>query len=198
MTKEEKRKHAEQVFFQQKGDQPWSDLPYWNGSIDWKGCGLCSLTMAIDIVTGRDLTPADVYRMRQEAGIDQLHTVTRDGTSVCGGDAQEQFNEVYARLFGIRSQGIERSVEAFRDALAEDAAIWASSRWTFFYSNTRLVRYADIGHVVCVWKYEDGCFFVKDPSLSRAESNNVRYTEEQMREWLAARSFQQYKITAIR
>lgn len=193
-------KHAESVFFRQRGadGKDWKDLPYWDGHVDFKGCGLCSFAMGVDIVTGRDLTPRDIYWMRNAAGIDQLHTVTKDGRSCCGGDAQEQFNAIYGKLFGIKCREIPRSSVAFRDVLeGRNAVIWASSNNTEFHLKRGWSRYAEIGHVVLIWKYEDGIFYIKDPSMPPEEANNVPYTEEQMQVWLDARTFQQIEITSL-
>lgn len=204
MGKKFDKKRAADIYFCQRHGAPWESYPYWDGCMDYNACGLVSLTMAIDILTGQELTPADVYKIRAVAGIDQLHMVTKDGKHVCGGDAQPQFNPVYEKLFGIRSEPLERSTDAFREVLKSgDRVIWASSRNTDFYSNDRSVRNSHTGHVLCFWDwYADSDsgeerFIAKDPGEGREMCNNVYYTVPQLEKWLAANPWQQYAIRAV-
>lgn len=195
------KKHAEDVFFCQTDmSQEWVHAPYWEGIIRNEGCGMISLTACINVLTGKDYHPLDIYRMRDEAGIDQSTVVTKDGKSVCGGDAQFQFNEVNGRLFGIKSLPLERSVEAFEEALGRDnTVIWASSRNVPFHDKTgeEYHRKPGEGHVIMFWKYEDGIFYAKDCHYLKELGNNVPYTEEEMADWLSGGTYQQFAITLV-
>lgn len=195
MSRNELERRGENLFFSQRHGAPWESLPYWEGAVDYNGCGLVAMTMCIDILTGRELTPEDVYRMRDSAGIDQRRVCDREATSICGGDAQLRFNEMNRRLFGIESRPLERSAEAFRTALSgENTVIWASSRQTGFYDirgNKRKVR---TGHVLCFWKYDRGVFYAKDPGLTKELGNNVPYDTERLCRWLDAWDYQQFEI----
>ena len=163
--------------------------------IDYRACGLVSMTHCIDVLTGKDLTPADVYHMRAAYGVDQSRVASKDGTGICGGDAQFQFNEMNRKLFGVESRPLERTVAALREALMqEDTVIWASSRNTDFYSMDGSVRTSRNGHVMCFWKYENGVFFAKDPGLTKEQGNNVPYDEERMGKWLGGWTYQQVII----
>lgn len=187
--------NCEDVFFSQRYGAPWEKLPYWEGSVDFNGCGLVSLTMCINLLTGRDFTPEQVYNMRSNAGIDQSKVASKDGKSICGGDVQFQFNPVNRKLFGIESCPLERTVDAFKKALAkEDTVIWASSRNTDFYDRDGNPRWIYNGHVLCIWKYEDGNFIVKDPGLPKELGNNVLYSEEVMKRWLLGWEYQQFEV----
>lgn len=100
----------------------WSRLPYWWQDVELSGCGLCSATVCIDLLTNRDLTPRDVLARYREDGMDGA------GASKVGGrNMSVLLNEYNARAFGIRSFPIERSVGAFRQALGQGDVIWASS-----------------------------------------------------------------------
>ena len=114
---------------------------------------------------------------------------------MCGGDVQFQFNPVNRKLFGIESCPLERTVDAFKKALAKgDTVIWASSRNTDFYDREGNPRWIYNGHVLCIWKYEDGNFIVKDPGLPKELGNNVLYSEEVMKRWLLGWEYQQFEV----
>lgn len=195
MVRPELERHAEELFFSQRNGEPWEHLPYWDAMIDYRACGLVSMTHCIDVLTGKDLTPADVYHMRAAYGVDQSRVASKDGTGICGGDAQFQFNEMNRKLFGVESRPLERTVSALREALMqEDTVIWASSRNTDFYSMDGSVRTSRNGHVMCFWKYENGVFFAKDSGLTKEQGNNVPYDEERMGKWLGGWTYQQFII----
>lgn len=199
---------ARRLFFPQayadgEGAQ-WSRLPYWWQDVELSGCGLCSATMCIDLLTNRDLTPRDVLARYREDGMDGA------GASKVGGrNMSVLLNEYNARAFGIRSFPIERSVGAFRQALAQGDVIWASSSdrqgthpWHYADGSMQPLDPCGIqhphGHIVCVWAYEDGAFLVKDPLGPSHLCNNVNYTDDQMERWLAGNDHQQYRVSAVR
>ena len=194
--------HAEKVFFsQQNENDEWTHMPYWEGDVRWNGCGMIALTMCVDMLTDKDLTPVDVMKIRADAGLDQSHVIEMGGKSVCGGDVHPQFNDINAELFGIKSLTMERTVDAFREMLARpDTVIWASTRGYDLHDTNgeKYHRAEDAGHVVAIWKYEDGIFYFKDCHYPTPElGNNVPYTEEELAEYLASWKYQHYGITLV-
>lgn len=192
---------AEQVHYSQVLDaDPWTDLPYWNSTVRYDGCGMVSLAMCIDLLTGKNLTPLEVYRMRNEAGLDQSRTADAAGTSVCGGDVTLKLNPVNRRLFQIESEPLQRDVRAFREVLQQEKVIWASSRNTPFYDVHGRIRdrRPELGHVIVFWKYDNGIFYAKDCAYGRDLGNNIPYTEEMLRVWLAANPFQQFTLRGVK
>ena len=192
-------KHSERaadIFFSQVVESdPWFYVPYWIKDFRHDGCGLISLVLCVDLLTGKELTPLDAYYIRQEAGLDQRNEANKEGTSVCGGDVTLRLNPVNRRLFGIESRPLERSVEAFREVLSrEGSVIWASSRNCDFIDNAGVRRFHRDGHVIMFWKYENGLYYAKDCGHRKEMGNNVPYTEEFLREWLAGTERQQFEI----
>lgn len=191
---------AESVFFSQNLPQDsWTELPYWMTTVGNDGCGMVSLAMCIDLLTDADLTPADVYRIREDAGLNQHRVADKEGTSVCGGDVTLKLNTVNRRLFGIESRPLERTCAAFKRVLTADEpmVIWASSRKIPFHDVNGAPRYrrSDQGHVIVFWKYENGIYYAKDCAYTKELGNNVPYSEEQLKDWLAANSYQQFAIS---
>ena len=188
---------AEQVHYSQVLDtDPWTDLPYWNSTVRYDGCGMVSLAMCVDLLTGRPLSPLDVYRMREAAGLDQSRTADAAGTSVCGGDVTLKLNPVNRRLFQIESEPLQRTVAAFREVLEQEKVIWASSRNTPFYDVDGRIRdrRPELGHVIVFWKYEDGMYYAKDCAYGCDLGNNIPYSENMLQTWLAANPFQQFAM----
>lgn len=189
------------VFFSQKAPAgPWTSQPYWDGTVEDQGCGMISLTMCINILKETDYTPSDIIDMRSHAGLDQHHVFNKETLSVCGGDVHPSLNEIYAELFGIKSQPLERTLDAFKDALAqENTVIWASSDGLVFQdvNGVPTDRKAYMGHVIVIWKYENGFFYVKDCHYQKDLGNNVPYSEEKMLAFINQRKYQQYAITTI-
>lgn len=186
---------AEQLHFSQVLDgDPWTDLPYWNSTVRYDGCGMVSLAMCVDLLTGRDLTPLDVYEIRKKAGLDQSRVADAEGKSVCGGDVTLKLNPVNSRLFQVESEPLQRTAEAFRRVLEQEKVIWASSRNTPFYDVYGRIRdrRPELGHVIVFWKYEDGMYYAKDCAYGRDLGNNIPYSEEMLQNWLAANPFQQF------
>lgn len=190
-------KQAENVFFSQE-DPRWAGLPYYFDDIGGSGCGLCAFTAAVNLLTGRNLSPLDVYRARQECGLDQRSDIS----GVCARDAHEALNDLNRRLFGVESEFLEdASIEGFRRALAGgDAVIWCSSRdtgepWIWSDGSKQEWQHPK-GHLVAVWKCEGGCFFLKDSSGPCCKGNNVCYTEEQFARWLVGVKENRYILRA--
>lgn len=179
----------------------WAELPYWQWDVEQSGCGLCSMTMCVDLLTGQELTPADVLALYQRDGMDKCARSLVGGRNLC-----PKLNEYNERTFGVRASDLERSVDAFAEALAQGDVIWASSAdrqgthpWHFADGTQQPLDETGMqhhhGHIVCIWRHEDGAFLVKDPIGPRRLCNNVRYTDEQMALWLAGNDHQQYRVT---
>lgn len=179
----------------------WAGLPYWQRDVDQSGCGLCSFAMCVDLLTDGSLTPADVLARYHADGMDNGKT-----SMVGGRNMNPGLNAYNERTFGVRSVPIRRSVDAFAQALAQGDVIWASSAdrqgthpWHFADGCPQPLDETGTqhhhGHIVCIWRHEDGVFLVKDPIGPRRLCNNVRYTDEQMALWLAGNDHQQYRVT---
>lgn len=191
--------HAEEVFCSQN-DPLWKDHAYWESNITDMGCGLCSLTTAINILTGTRLSPVDVYDIRTAWGFPQKKESPDD---VCARDAHEQFNPMLREAFGIESTFLEdKSLESFKQVLEEgDAVIWFSSRdWSepwVWADGTKCPNQYDMGHLVCAWKYEDGLFYIKDPNGTKQLGNNVTYNHEQFEQLLVGVLENRYVLRAV-
>ena len=170
-------------------------MPYWESDVRHNGCGLISLAMCIDLLTGRDLTPTDVYNIRKEAGLDQLNVANAEATSVCGGDVTLRLNDMNRKLFGIESRRMERTVEAFREVLERDSVIWASSRGCDFLNMLGDCWYKPDGHIIVFWRYEDGIFYAKDCDYNSSVGCDIPYTEVELQQWLDGYTRQQFEIT---
>lgn len=193
---------AERVFYSQADPaDEWYDLPYWGGKVPLEACGMVAYAMCVSMLSGKRVDPAEVYRKREAAGLDQMHQFEKGTASICGADAHPSLNDINTELFGTKSLLMERSVEAFKEMLSrEDTVIWCSTRG-YDLHNRQGVRYhrnPAMGHVITVWKYQDGYFYVKDCHYKDpAEGNNVRYSEDEMRDYLAAFNYQHFGITLV-
>jgi len=178
--------NAEDVFYSQK-DPLWCEHPYWEKSIGEMGCGLCSFTMAVDILTGARLNPVDVYEIRESWGLPQKVEGNGD---ICACDAHEEFNARFRESFGVESSFLaDKSMESFINVLeGGGSVIWFSSRnwgepWIWSDGSKCEDQYID-GHLVCAWKHEDGLFYIKDPNGPKELGNNVTYSHEQFEKLL--------------
>lgn len=190
---------AEDVFFSQN-DPAWAQHPYWESNITDMGCGLCSFTMAVDILTGARLNPVEVYDIRASWGLPQ----TQEGNGdICACDAHECFNPLFRKHLGIESSFLEdASLESFARELEKgDRVIWFSSRewgepWIWS-DGSKCENQYETGHLVCAWKHEDGIFYIKDPNGTREQGNNVRYNHEQFECLLVGVLENRYVLRAI-
>ena len=81
------------------------------------------------------------------------------------------------------------------------AVIWASSRdigqpWLNRDGSKQSWQHSG-GHFACIWKYEGGLFYMKDPSGPARRHNDVPYTHEQMEAWLVGAFENRYAIRAV-
>ena len=187
--------NAEEVFFEQS-DPRWGRLPYAGYTVSWAGCGLVAYTMCVDVVTGARLTPGEVYRMRKKWGVQQA----RPG-GIFAKDAYVEYAQMHRELFGVETEFLEdKSVENVARVLESGAVIWASSRdigspW-LNRDGTRQSWQHSSGHFACIWKYENGLFYLKDSSGPARKHNDVPYTWQQMQAWLVGAYENRYIIRA--
>ena len=169
-------------------DPRWAAHPYWDRTFADCACGLCSFTMAVNILTGARLNPVQTYELRAAWGLPQKQEGNGD---VCACDAHESFNPMLREVFGVESAFLEdKSLESFKRELEKgDRVIWFSSRnwgepWIWSDGSKCEDQY-DCGHLVCAWKYEDGKFIVKDPNGMAEKGNDVAYDHERFERLLA-------------
>lgn len=190
--------NVEDVFCSQN-DPEWAEHPYWEENFTKMACGLCSFTMAVNILTGSRYTPVEVYDIRKEWGLPQLEEGNGD---ICAADAHEEFNDLFREKFGVQSKFLEdKSIESFIKVLQEgDKVIWFSSRewgepWIWA-DGSKCENQYTTGHLICAWKYEDGCFVIKDPNGTKEQGNNVRYNHEQFEKLLVGVLENRYILSA--
>ena len=108
---------------------------------------------------------------------------------------------MHRTLFGVETAYVsDKSVGGIARTLDSGAAIWASSRDTgnpwLGTDGTRRQFQFPCGHFACIWKHEDGLFYLKDSEGPAHVCNNVPYTAEQMEAWLAGTFENRYLIRA--
>ena len=188
--------NAHEVFFQQS-DPRWGSLPYAGFTVSWAGCGLAAYTMCVDVLTGSRYTPADVYRMRDEWGIEQAAS-----NGIFAKDAYTEYADMHRTLFGVETEFLQdKSVDNVAHVLDAGAVIWASSRdigspWLSADGTKQSWQHPG-GHFACIWKHDDGLFYLKDSYGPAHICNDVPYTPEQMKAWLVGALENRYVIRAI-
>lgn len=190
--------NVEDVFCSQN-DPQWAAHPYWEKNISKMGCGLCSFTTAVNILTGSRYTPVEMYDIRSTWGLPQ----TQEGNGdICACDAHEAFNPFFREAFGIESSFLEdKSLESFQRVLEEGGqVIWFSSRqwgepWIWA-DGTKCPNQYEEGHLVVAWKHENDLFYIKDPNGTREEGNNVTYDHEQFEKLLVGVLDNRYVLKA--
>ncbi|MBQ9955675.1 MAG: hypothetical protein IJO87_09680 [Eggerthellaceae bacterium] len=191
--------NAEDVHYAQV-DPQWAAHPYWDRTFKDCACGLCSFTMAVDILTGARLNPVEVYDLRSAWGFPQLQEGNGD---ICACDAHECFNPMLREVFGVESTFLaDKSLESFKRELEKgDRVIWFSSRdwgepWIWA-DGSKCENQYDCGHLICAWKYEDGKFIIKDPNGMRERGNNVAYDHEHFEKLLVGVLDNRYILKAV-
>ena len=189
--------NAEEVFFDQT-DERWAHLPYAGSILARTGCGLVAYTMCVDVGPGARFTPGDVYRRRRAFGIDQAST-----EGIFARDAYTAYAGMHRRLFDVETEFLaDKSVDNIARVLESGAVLWASSReigspWLNADGTSQEDQYIG-GHFGCIWKYEDGMFFMKDSYGNAREHNDARYTHEEFEAWLVGVFEHRYVIRAAR
>lgn len=187
---------AQDVFFDQ-ADERWAYLPYAGSNVLWTGCGLVAYTMCVDVVTGARFTPGDVYRLRKARGICQE---TQDG--IFARDAHTDYALMHREVFGVETEFLaDKSVEGIARVLDSGAVVWASSReigspWLNADGTAQSCQFEG-GHFGCIWKHENGLFYMKDSYGSARDHNDVPYTKQQLATWLEGVFENRYAIRAV-
>ena len=166
--------NADELQFSQDGEY-WKVLGYWNANVGYAGCGLCSYTSAIDIVTGNSYTPTDMLVMRGDwAGMDNWI----DDDTGLDGQTHRQFT--YDN-FSVASRNVDVNMDSLIEALDENAVCVICTGGPVFYDiYGNLYNYP--GHFVCVYRYDNdtGIFHVHDSAVEHYLGANVEYETWQM------------------
>lgn len=164
-----------QFHFCQWGES-WSSLPYYGtGSVGSDGCGLCSYTTMVDLLTGSDYDPGEMLAMRGDwAGLEEQLDWT-NGTP--DGSTHREWTK---KTFDIDLTTIDNTVAACREALNEPETVliigpmgctmhdkYGSTRWTN-------------GHYTCVYRCDEGGFYMHDSAYSGDAGTAVYYTDAEM------------------
>lgn len=166
-------------------DPRWGEELFQNGSIGATGCGLCSTAHALTILLDREITPdvlADQFRAYSDSvgGIDYgSQGVVWDG-----------WEEVLLGTYGDRIDigRTECSADAVREALQEGRMVLVNPpEGSVLKQTDGTMGILAGGHVVMVYKYEDGQFWEKDSYQpgAGAEAGQIRYTADELEEVLA-------------
>lgn len=171
--------NARALQFPQGNGQSWSNIRYWNGNIATSGCGLCAYTVVIDVLCGKDYTPADMIGIRGDwRGMDGYPD---DGTGVKGYDSHHDFT---LGTFEIETWNIDNSVDALKEALEEkESAAIVCSRGQAFKNRSGAWRWSS-GHFVAVIGYDEQGFHVADSAYSKEEGADVIYSDAEMAKML--------------
>lgn len=167
------------IQFAQGGMQGWSGLRYWNGTIGSSGCGLCAYTVIIDILCGRDYTPADMLSIRGDwrgmDGYPEDHTGSKYGSH----------HDFTLSEFEIETWNIGNSVEELKDALRErETAAMVCSHGHVFKNKSGSWRWSS-GHFVAVLGYDEQGFHVSDSAYSKDQGADVIYSDTEMARMLS-------------
>lgn len=174
--------NASEIHFQQGGGQPWSSLPYWTGTIASSGCGLCSYTVMVDVLTGNDYTPTDMLRMRGDwKGMDGYPD---DKT----GSGRMTHAEWTKNKFDISSHRIDVSLDAMKSEMngTEKVAIVCAAG-SSFKNNDGSWRWSS-GHFIAVFAHDEHGFHVTDSAVNTSQGKNVIYSDSDMQRLLRGTS----------
>lgn len=171
--------NARSVQFAQSGMSEWSGLRYWSGNVATSGCGLCSYTVIIDVLCGKDYTPADMLSIRGDwRGMDGYPD---DDT----GTKYGSHHDFTLGEFDIETWNITPTVSELKSALKEkETAAMVCSRGYAFKNRSGAWRWSS-GHFVAVLGYDDEGFHVSDSAYPKAEGANVIYSDSEMEKMLA-------------
>lgn len=168
------------IQFPQGNNQPWSDIGYWTGTIATSGCGICAYTVVIDVLCGKDYTPADMMEIRGDwRGMDGYPD---DETGVSSGKTHHDFT---FDTFEVKTWNIDNSVEELKDSLNEqETAAIVCSRGQVFKNRSGEWRWSS-GHFVAVLGYDEQGFHVADSAYNEEERTDVIYTDSEMSKMLS-------------
>lgn len=167
------------IQFAQGGMPEWSGLRYWNGNIGTSGCGLCAYTVIIDVLCGKDYTPADMHAIRGDwrgmDGYPEDRTGSKIGTH----------HDFTLSEFDVETWNISNSLDELKSALRErESAAMVCSQGRVFKNRSGVYRWSG-GHFVAVIGYDEQGFHVSDSAYSKDEGANVIYSDAEMRSMLS-------------
>lgn len=129
-------------------DPQWAGAPYAGGTLSSHGCGLVCAAMALEGMTAQGITP---LQLADSVGDECLTAGVNDPGKFC-----EWIASHYAE-WGIEYSGIYYETDR---ALADVA-----DGWLVFAGMSGALGSADYeGHVVLLWRADDGAYWLRDPA----------------------------------
>ena len=179
-SQEESLKNADSIHFCQ-ASSPWGQMRYWNGTVATHGCGLVAYTVAIDILTGRNMAPSQMLSERGDwAGTEQ----TVDSTT--GGHGRTHEAETLA-LFGVHTTALDTGGDRLATldaALGDESVVQICAAGRAFKNNEGYWRWSN-GHYILVYRRaDDGGYMVQDSSWTD-KGRAVHYSASEMRVMLS-------------
>ena len=142
-------------------DAQWSEKPYASGTIGDSGCGLACAAMAVKALTTQDVTPLT------------LSDAVGNACLTDGVNDPEKFAQWIEANYGDYGIEVSQKVYALKRALA-----YVDDGWLCFAGLHGAFGDTEYGgHVVLIWRADDGGYWVRDPA-SAANSAHLFTTEE--------------------
>ena len=170
-------RNPDTVQYSQAG-QPWSGVPYWSHTIGRSGCGLCSYTVVVDLLTGADYTPDEMLKIRGDWSGTEATLDSRFGTP--NGETHQQWSE---NAFGFTTTRVPVTRASLNDALSDDgeSATIILARGSGVFKNADGTWRSSSGHfVVCYRVDENGNYHVQDSGTTPEKGTNVVYSPKDM------------------
>lgn len=172
------RENARYMHFTQ-WKEPWAGIPYWGGTIASAGCGLIAYTVAMNILTGSDYTPATMLDFRGDWSGSEQSLDSTYGTP----DGSTHAEWTYAN-FGVESIMLPTSGDRMATldaALAggESAIQICASGYAF--KDTFGWRNSPYGHYITIYLHDEetDTYYVQDSSASFGEEA-IEYSRDEM------------------
>lgn len=176
----ENRDSGEYHFFQR--DARWSLLPYWGGygTVGADGCGLCSYTTMVNLLCGTSYTPDEMLRLRGDwAGLEENLDYV-NGTP--DGSTHAEWTKAH---FDIDQTTLPVTVRAAREALQDDETILIVGPVDVdLHDRYGSWRHSG-GHYMCVYRCDDGGFYLHDSAYEGEAGTAVYYTDAEFEAMLA-------------
>lgn len=156
----------------------YTDTPYWGGSIATHGCGICSRTVIVNGLLGKDYTPPELLEVMGDwRGMDAY---LDDTTGSPDGKTHRQvWNDM-----GIECEQFGKGVDALKEQLAKGRVVLLlcgssdDGQLRPRYHNKDRSSYRESnGHFTVIYAYRNGVFLMQDSSYS---DGPIEYTEEEL------------------
>ena len=131
-------------------ESPWASVPYWDGTIQTSGCGLCAVASGISGIFGERITP------------DTLVDSHADGST------PKLLNYVKTK-YDIKYQEIAKNVDAYTNALQSGKMLVVSVKGKI------PTRTYERGHFVLLYGYENGKCKMMDPGTNKGKEIHGQY-----------------------